>query len=230
MKHWFFVALAAATVVLAPGCSVKPSDTGSASVSASTPSATSGRSAATEIVNEVAVNSSGPPVNGYHEITSGQTIPDQADCSEPSPAAVSKNIYRCWPAVYGADACWPVSGQDLLCMNDPWAKELHRIRARSPLPQVSPPNLPTPVGILLEDGTQCRLRNGGAWGYRYDDLRSFYGCVGRPGLDVLAPMNADPINRVSPVWSVQVGPGQAKDPSSPPPVARSVRTAWFAGE
>jgi hypothetical protein len=230
MKHRFFVALAAATVLLAAGCSMKPSDTGPASVSASTPSATSARGAATEIVNEVAVNSSGQPVNGYHEITSGPTVPEGADCHEPSPAAVAKGIYRCWPAVYGADVCWPASGVDLLCMNDPWAKELHRIRARAALPPVNPPDLPRPVAILLDDGTRCRLRNGGAWGYRYDGLISFYGCAGRPGVDVLAPMNADPIDRLSPVWTVRVGPDQAPDPSSPPPVTHSVRTAWFASK
>ncbi|BBZ11725.1 hypothetical protein [Mycobacterium branderi] len=184
--------------------------------------------AATAIVNEVAVNSSGKPVNGYHEITDVQSVPDDADCTEPSPAAVSKNIYRCWPAAYAADVCWSAAGLDLLCMNDPWAKELHRIRASAALPQVNPPKIPTPVALTLDDGTRCRLRNGGAWGYRYDDLRGFYACTGRPDMVVLAPMNADPIDRSSPAWSVRVGPGQAKDASSPPPSTHRVQRAWFA--
>jgi hypothetical protein len=227
MKRRLLAVLATAAIVVSDtaGCAT---DTTKSPVSAPSPSTTSAIGAATAIVNEVAVNSSGQPVNSYHEIPRSPTIPDQADCTEPSPAAVSKNIYRCWPAVYGADVCWPASGVDLLCMNVPWAKELHRIRARTALPQVSPPELPTPLALVLDDGTRCRLRNGGAWGYRYDDLRGFYGCGGRPGMDVLAPMNTDPIDRSSPVWTVRVGPDQAKDASSPPPTTHSVRTVWFA--
>jgi hypothetical protein len=229
-KHRLLIAPAAAAILLAGGCSTNTSSTAPTSISASQPSTTSAAAAATDIVNEVAVNASGQPVNGYHETTGDQPVPDQADCNEASPAAVSKDIYRCSPAAYGADVCWPASGLELLCMNDPWAKELHRIRARGALPQVSPPDVPQPVALLLDDGTHCRLRNGGAWGYRYDGLRGFYGCGDHPGLDVLAPMNADPIDRSSPVWTVKVGADEARDPSSPPPVTHRVQTAWFASD
>lgn len=224
-----FVALAAATIVGAAMAACSASTTGPASTSATRPSTTTAGGSATQIRNEVAVNASGQPVNGYHENTGDQTVPDQADCTEPSPAAVSKDIYRCYPTAYGADVCWPASDLDLLCMNDPWAKELHRIRARAALPQVSPPNSADPVGLLLDDGTHCRLRNGGAWGYRYDNLYAFYGCADRPGLDVLASQNTDPIDRSSPVWTVKVGTDEARDSSSPPPVTHRIQTAWFAG-
>jgi hypothetical protein len=178
MRPQFLGALAATAVVAAvlTGCSTHTPTTRPASTVTSQPTGAGG-GAATEVINAVAVDSSGQPVNGYHEITSGQPIPDQADCTEPSPAAVSHAIYRCWPAAYGADVCWPASGLELLCMNAPWAKQLHRIRAGAALPSVSPPAKPTPVALALADGTQCRLRNGGAWGHRHDDLVAFYGCV-----------------------------------------------------
>lgn len=224
LKRWLLVALAALTIILTGACSANTSRTDPAS----RPSTSTPGGPATQIIDEIAVSSSGHPVNGYHETTDDQPPPAQADCTEPSPAAVSNDIYRCWPSAYGADVCWPALGLDLLCMNDPWAKELHRIRTKTTLPQVSPPHVPQPVALLLGDGTHCRLRNGGAWGHRYDDLRGFYGCGDHPGLDVLAPMNADPIDRSTPTWTVKVGADEAADASSPPPVSHSVRTAWFA--
>lgn len=226
MRHQYLGPLAATAVVAAAltGCSTHTPAAGSASTS------TSATAAATEVINTVAVDASGQPANGYHENTSGEPIPGPAECTEASPAAVSSGVYRCWPAAFGADVCWPASGLELLCMNDPWAKELHRIRAGAALPAVSPPATPTPVALVLADGTQCRLRNGGAWGHRHDDLVAYYGCVGTPGLSVLAPSNSpDPIDRTSAAWTVKVGPDQAPDASSPPPVTARVRTVWFAG-
>jgi hypothetical protein len=220
--------VALAAVVLAGGCSPNNPGAGPAPVSASAPPATSAGGAATEIINQVAVNSRGEPINGYHEKNGDQPILDHADCTNPSAAAVSKDIYRCWPAYYGADVCWPASKLELLCMNNPWAKELHRIRANAPLPQVSPRDTPRPVALLLDDGTHCRLNASFALGDRYDGLHGFYGCGHSPGLDVLAPMNADPIDRATPRWAVKIGADQAMDASSPPPVTHSVQTAWFA--
>lgn len=182
--------------------------------------------AGTEVINVVAVDAAGQPTNGYHENTGGQPAP--GDCTDPSPAAVSGGIYRCWPAADGADVCWPAAGLDLLCLNDPWSQELHRIRANAALPTVSAPAHPTPVALELDDGAHCRLRNGGAWGHRADDLVAYYGCAGGDNLTVLAPTESDPIDRSAAVWTVKVGPDQAPE-SAPPPVSRQVRTAWFAG-
>ncbi|MBY0442260.1 MAG: hypothetical protein K2Q25_09025 [Mycobacteriaceae bacterium] len=209
------------------GCSphVAQKSPGSGSASPETPAA----AGATQLSTVVAVDSSGQPVNGYRDITQDQPLPEPADCTEPSPAAVSANIYRCWPAYYSADVCWPASGLDLLCLDDPWAKQLHRIRVRAALAPVRPPTLAKPVALLLDDGTRCRLRNGGAWGHRYDDLQAFYGCTANPGLMVLAPVDADPIDRSSPAWTVKIGAGVAQDRSSPEPVIHRVQTAWFAG-
>ena len=53
-----------------------------------------------------------------------------------------------------------------------------------PLPPVQPPATPMPFGLLLDDGTECRLRNGGAWGSRDDGLAGAYGCPGETAVVV----------------------------------------------
>ena len=182
--------------------------------------------APTRVVDEVAVDSGGRPANGYREIGSDES--SAVDCRDPSPAAVDGNIYSCGPTAAAADVCWPASGLDLLCMNDPWSRELHRVRANAPLPQVSPPDPREPVALQLEDGNRCRLRNGGAWGGRDDGYVGAYLCGGDVVVLVQQHGNTDPVDRSAPVWTVKVGrlgpPGQPL----PPPTTVNVVTAWFA--
>ena len=44
---------------------------------------------ATNVINVVAVNASGQPINGYH-VMNRQASPNLAGCSDPSPAAVTQ--------------------------------------------------------------------------------------------------------------------------------------------
>ena len=176
--------------------------------------------APTRIVDEIAVDSSGRPVNGYHESTDG--VPDRAaECDEPSPAAVGDNIYGCAPSAYAADVCWPAADLDLLCMNDPWAKGVHRIHV------AAAPVAPQPVALLLDDGTHCRLRNGGSWGGRDDGYVGAYRCDANQV--VLARPDAEPIDRSTPSWTVKLGDLPGFGQPAQPPAAHSVVTAWFAG-
>jgi hypothetical protein len=200
-----------------------------AAVAAPTSSATPTTSGgATQIINEVAVDSHGQPINGYHEPsrTSNMT---PLDCTESSPAAVSNNIYYCSPTAAGADVCWlagPASS-DLLCMDDPWNKDLHRVRARTPLPAVSPPHLPEPVALLLADGNRCRLRNGGSWSGRPDGYNGAYSCGGGVAVLIARDGATDAVDRSSPTWTVKLGKLSGGEPV-PPPDTVSVATAWFA--
>ena len=61
---------------------------------------------ATNVVNVVAVNASGQPINGYH-VVDRQVSADLSDCPGSSPAAVSTNIYACDPSEAAAEVCWP---------------------------------------------------------------------------------------------------------------------------
>jgi hypothetical protein len=197
---------------------------------ASPPTSGTTGGAATQIVNEVAVDPHGQPVNGYRESNAGGPTATEVDCTESSPAAVSSDIYYCSPTAASADVCWPAApAPDLLCMDSPWIKDLHRVHARAPLPAVSPPHLPQPVALLLTDGNRCRLRNGGSWNGRSDGYVGAYSCGG--GVAVLVQLHgpADPIDRSSQVWTIKLGKLGAPGESLPPPVTVGVATAWFAG-
>jgi hypothetical protein len=189
-------------------------------------------SGATDMIVEVAVDANRQPANGYHQV---QPPPDSvglSDCSRPSPAAVSQDIYACDPSAAAADVCWPAAAS-VLCLDDPWNKELRRYNYASVLPHVQPPATPQPLALLLDDGTRCRLRNGGAWGARADGLVGAYGC-GLPNstLAVLVPpdQGVQAIDRSQPLWTVKVGDLGNPETQFPPPQIHMVTTAWFAGD
>jgi hypothetical protein len=98
-----------------------------------------------------------------------------------------------------------------------------------PLPAVQPPATPMPFGLLLDDGTQCRLRNGGAWGGRDDGLYPAYGCSPGENLAVLEGTSAPAVDRAQLLWTVKVGPYGAGNVHFPPPQTHTVTTAWSAG-
>jgi hypothetical protein len=183
-------------------------------------------STATEVAHVVAVDSEGQPSNGYHEQPSHSTVTAVSDCAA-SPGAVGADIYQCWPAAAGADACWPAAPGSLLCVDDPWNKQLHRVTVDKPLLHAQPTATPQPLALLLDDGTRCRLRNGGAWGGRDDGYLGGYGCQSS-ALTVLVKDDRDVIDRTTATWTVKVGELGAGDSHFPPPETRSVETAWFA--
>jgi hypothetical protein len=59
-----------------------------------------------EIITAVSVDARGRPTNGYREAPAGSEA-ELAGCDQPSPSAVSTNIYSCYPTAAGADVCWP---------------------------------------------------------------------------------------------------------------------------
>jgi hypothetical protein len=182
----------------------------------------------------VAVDASGQPINGYRQVPAPQDPGNTTSvfgCAV-SPAAVADDIYYCAPAAAGADVCWPSAHGTLLCLDDPWDKGLRRMAYTDPLPHVHPAATPAPFALLLDDGTQCRLRNGGAWGGRDDGLVGAYGCPDE-ATAVLVPITpqagAAAIDRSQPRWTVKVGALGSGDAHLPPPQTRTVTTAWFAG-
>jgi hypothetical protein len=96
---------------------------------------------------------------------------------------------------------------------------------------VQPPPVALPFALLLDNGTQCRLRNGGAWGGRDDDLWPVYGCDNSDSA-VLASQPNEPasiIDRSHSLWTVKLGPFSDTSVHYPPPPTHTVITAWFAG-
>jgi hypothetical protein len=107
---------------------------------------------------------------------------------------------------------------------------LHRVSYGGQLPPVQPGAIPEPFAMVLDDGTRCLLRNGGAWGGRDDGYVGTYGC-GDPGakLAILWLPSLGPgtcIGRSTPAWTVKVG--QLSTPTTPPQT-HAVMSAWFAG-
>lgn len=189
---------------------------------------------ATQAITAVPIGPNGEPINGYQEAPSQGNVTNVADCTTPSPAAVADDIYYCSPSAADADVCWPSTPGSLLCVNDPWNKLLHRVTYTDPLPHVQPLATPEPFALLLDDGTQCRLRNGGAWSGRADGYVGAYGCGAvTPNLAVLVLPSqgaTSAIDRSMPVWTVKVGQLGTPTAQFPPPQTHTVTTAWFAGD
>lgn len=187
---------------------------------------------ATEQISVMAVGSDGQPINGYRESPPQGNVATVEGC-EASPSATADNVYSCSPSAAGAGTCWPSTPGSLLCVNNPWDKTMHRVRYNGSLPPVQPTATPDPFALTLDDGTQCRLRNGGAGGGRADGYVAAYYC-GDPYANVnvlwLPSQGAGScIDRSSAAWTVKVGQLGTPDAVFPPPQTRAVASAWFAG-
>jgi hypothetical protein len=186
------------------------------------------------------------PLTPAGALRSGWTIAGDPASAEPvdcqydqgSPSAVSPGTHRCGYSAQSADACWTsrqYPGQ-ILCLFDPFGKVLHAQRVVN-VPKSTPaPARAVPVGVELFDGTRWRLRNGGSWGGRKDDLRGAYSCVSGAICDyaktgktivVLARDLVDAVNTSAQPWTVKVG--ELGDPRTdyPPPKIAKVRKAFF---
>jgi hypothetical protein len=187
---------------------------------------TSAPPAATQIVTAVAIVN-GQPANGYRGAPPLGNVNDVFACMA-SPAAVANGIYRCAPSAADADVCWPSTPGTLLCVDNPWDHRLFRVTYTESLPSVQSSTTPVPFALLLDDGTRCRLRNGGAWGGRDDGLYGAYGCYGDDRV-VLEGADTPTPDRSQPLWTVKVGPLGGLNTHFPPPETHTVTTAWFAG-
>ena len=189
------------------------------------PVVTSPPPSATQIINAVAVVG-GRPANGYVEGESPSNVNEVFGCGS-SPAAVNDGIYFCGPSAADADVCYPSTPGSLLCVGNPWDHQLHRAIYADALPTAPKTTEPLPFAILLDDGTRCRLRDGGAWGGRDDGLAGAYFCYGDNRV-VLAGENTPAIDTAQAQWMVKLGPLGSNNQHFPAPEAHTVVKAWFA--
>jgi hypothetical protein len=188
----------------------------------------------TQVITTVAVGPNGQPINGYQEAPPPGNLTAVNDCTTPSPSAVASDIYYCSPSAASAGTCWPSTPGSLLCVDTPWDKRLYRVGYGGQLPPVQATATPDPFALVLDDGTRCLLRNGGAWGGRDDGYVGVYGC-GDPSANLavlwLPSQGAGTcIDRSAPVWTVKVGQLGTPGTHLPPPQTRAVTTVWFAGD
>jgi hypothetical protein len=147
-----------------------------------------------------------------------------ADCSGSASAAVDDGIYACFPTAAYLPACWPSQHHTVLCLRDPRAQRLVRVRYSGRLGRAQAPARPSPQGLDLTGGQTCELRVGGAWGTlpTHPNWVGFYSC--RHG-SVYGPPSGDGIDRSDQAWSVHVWKGGTKHRVA----RRSVATAYFVG-
>jgi hypothetical protein len=146
------VTLAVAAATVAAGLAVAAAPAGAASA----------RSAArhTKVTVIRPVHADGRPVAGYkvtHEHVPGFT------CLDASPVAVDRNIDFCGFSATYTMACWKSRKHTVLCLRDPWRKELVRIRYTGTFARQAAPHHPVPQALRLGNGNQCWVRDGGAW-------------------------------------------------------------------
>ncbi|BCP12372.1 hypothetical protein MINTM020_44700 [Mycobacterium paraintracellulare] len=207
-----------------------PAASTSSAAAASPPAAapTTASPAATQVITVAAVVN-GQPANGFREGSPPGNTHQVFGC-DASPAAVSFSIYKCYPSAADADVCWPSTPGTLLCLYTPWDKRLYRQFYTDALPAAEPPPTPEPFALLLDDGTQCRLRNGGAWGGRDDNYWGAYGCPSEnPAILVPAQSTESAVDRSHALWTVKVGPLGSTNEHFPAPETHTVTTAYFAG-
>jgi hypothetical protein len=159
----------------------------------------------------------------------GASARNSVDCTtsvEASPAAVDNNIIFCAPDSAYAVACWTASYQagSLLCLQDPWNTTLTAVTVASPPPDRQAPATPHPLGLVLDDGDHCLLRDGGAWAARHDPTEyGTYSCA-KDGV-IWGPEGSDGITRSAATWTVRTGPTSGTGALT----AHTVRTAYFVG-
>jgi hypothetical protein len=184
----------------------------------------------TRRVDLAPVDAQGDPAAGWTVGTMYEDAGNPIDCAPagqptPAPAAVSPDIYACAPSAATADTCWRAARPlRMLCLIDPFSRVVERFVASGTAGPVARPAAPVPLGLVLEDGSRCRLRDGGAWGSpaaRPSDV-GYYSCGQRRGI-VWAPPGSPTggIDRSQPRWTVEVGDVTG-------PLARvGVRTAYY---
>jgi serine/threonine protein kinase len=204
-----------------PEASAATPKTNAAATSPPGPPTGAGRTA---LITEVAVGADGQLANGYSEVPADSNI-QLGGCDTSSPAAVSQNIYDCYPSAAAADVCWPSPPASMLCMINPWDKQVRRLSYdTSLLAMVQPHKTPEPFALMLDNGTHCLYISGGARRARSDGYIPDYACGADLNSYVLGDASgSDPINRSNPLWTVTFEqPGFQTQ-------MRSVTTAWFAG-
>lgn len=142
---------------------------------------------------------------------------DPIDCSLglPSRYDVGASARSCGGTADSGDACWPAADNDhVLCVRDPFTNVVDLIPAIG-LSTARKPAMHsyTPFALVLDDGTRCRARIGGASGHsaQEPDWVAYYGC-GTNDADFTAVWgpqddagDSDGISRNRHRWSVTVG-------------------------
>ncbi|HEX2901947.1 MAG TPA: hypothetical protein VHO01_00710 [Jatrophihabitans sp.] len=173
------------------------------------------------------------PVTARGTVASGWTAARHLDesitclpgATDASPVAVNDNIDSCSPDAAYPVACWAsATPHTALCLRSPFSKQVDLMSTGSAVPSAVAAAQPTPIALVLHDGTLCTLRAGGAWTQLAGrpDLFGTYYCG---SMAVWAPAHSYGINRSGASWTVQIARTNGQDQLS----TVTVRTAYFVG-
>jgi hypothetical protein len=172
------------------------------------------------------VTSQGRPMRGYRVVN--ETIPGFICNDGPSPAAVSPNIRFCGSSATNTVACWKsATPSTVLCLRDPQGRTLVSIKAAGRFAAIAATNHPVPQSLLLDNGTHCLIRDGGAWSAvpGHASWVGWYYCAG--AANVYGPRTGDGIDRAEPTWTVHIVETSAGKPAT---ISRHlVKTAYYVG-
>lgn len=167
----------------------------------------------------------GKPTNGFVAVPEpGHPLPS---CNGVSPGAVSRGIYDCGTAGDYGVACWKAPTRaTMYCLRNPFGKQLAQLPlANTTLPGAPVPVVASPLGLALDDGARCLIRDGGSWPTLPGSPGWFgtYSCNTAADHILWASDASDGINRATSAWTV-LATGK-----STRLVAHAVTIAYFVG-
>lgn len=175
------------------------------------------------------VTASGRVASGVTMRWQGRNVSVYCGGAYPSPGAVSRDIQECAPSAAYAVACWKsATPHRTLCMRNPRSRQLYSMRLNGRFGQTPMAKRKdrAPLLLVLNDGTLCSIRDGGAWG-SLKSRPNWYGSYScsRHGV-VWSPPHAPHwgVNQSHPSWTVRTAPFNGHRL-----VTRHVRRAFFVG-
>jgi hypothetical protein len=174
------------------------------------------------------VTHSGRPAGGFR-VSAENKNPIDCSSAAPSPGSVDRNIDWCAPEGAYAIACWnAATAHHALCMTDPRAHRLYRLPLTRSFANTAAVKARSraPLLIVLADGAQCSIIDGGAWGAlkSHPNWAPYYSCS-KHGIG-WAPIRArhDGINEARPSWTIRTAATRKGRPTT-----RHVERAYFVG-
>lgn len=147
----------------------------------------------------------GKPANGFVALPRRSRA--LLSCGGASPSAVNRGIYACGTAADYGVACWKAAPAraTMYCLQNPFGKQLAQFPlTHTTLPGAPVPAVPSPLGLVLDDGAHCLIRDGGSWPplAGSPDWFGTYSCNAANDHILWATGPSDGINRATPTWTV----------------------------
>ncbi|HEV7145599.1 MAG TPA: hypothetical protein VGN48_01235 [Pedococcus sp.] len=140
---------------------------------------------------------------------------------------MNRGVYDCGSSADYGVACWRASARaTMYCLQNPFGKNLAQLALTdTALPGAPAPVVATPLGLVLDDGAHCLIRDGGSWSSLpgYPEWYGTYFCNSANDQIVWAPGVSDGVDRTTATWTV-VTTGRSSTP-----VTHAVTMAYFAG-